>query len=97
MFQIIEGAVAGAHGGLYADTLNKLTVAAKQEDGSFKGAGVLCDKPVQVLSFRTAAKALGFAIITRKNPENKTLVMRVSKEDAPQYRQQKKKRTTKKK
>ena len=89
-FTILDNAVASSSrqgGGVYKDTLKKLSVATKQEDGTFKGQGIPCDKEGQIMGFRQAAKDLGYPIITRKQTEGdlkgKTLVMRVNKEDLP--------------
>jgi hypothetical protein len=84
-FTILDSVVASSsrQGGIYKDALTNLGIATKNADGSFSGPAASCDKPGQVLGFRAAAKDLGFAVITRKQADKKTLVMKVNKADAP--------------
>ena len=98
-FTIIDSAVASQNrtsSSKYAEALNGLTVATKNEDGTFSGKAVEVEKDGQVLAFREAAKKLGVGLVTRKQTDGKIRVWKVAKTDLPERKKTEKKSAAKK-
>jgi len=83
-FSIINEAVATQNrtsSNRYLETLSELPISAKQENGTFAGAAIECEKAGQVLSFREAAKRMGVGLVTRKQADGKVRVWKINKAD----------------